>query len=285
MFSKKKLRVEIQNLEGNFFTGVNTLSFENLPIEAKLSYVTLPAGISGRINIYGVSKQHMDAITTIKWQEDFIVQKAIRLFADNGEGEFLLFEGNIMSANPQYDKAPDVCIGIDACAGAFFNLKSEIPPSSLPMGAPVPNVFQKICEDFGVGFVNNGVTGIVGGSVYFDQNGLFDRINAAAKAYNVYPIMYNNRVEIYPQNGFSPKLWKFTKQNYVGYPTLTAANYQIKLDHIYNVDLRDRFSISGSEVSPANTTFQVIKIVYDISTKIGGNWLMILDGVKIQPNE
>jgi len=282
MFSKKKLRVEIQNLEGEFFSGVNTLTFQDLPIEANLNFVKLPAGISGKIKIYGVSKEHMDAITTIKWHEDFIVQKAIRLFADNGEGEFLLFEGNIMSANPEYDKAPDVCIGINACAGAFFNLKSEIPPSSLPMGAPVPNVFQKICTDFGIGFVNNGVDGIAGGSIYFDQSGLFDRINAAAKAYNVYPVVYNNRVEIYPANGFSLKKWNFTPKDYIGYPTLQAMNYSIKLDHLYNVDLRDRFTISGSEVTSANATFQVIKVVYNVSTKIGGNWLMEIDGVRIK---
>jgi len=281
MFSKKTLRVEIQNLEGDFFSGINNLVFKDLPIEAEVTAVKLPAGISAKIKIYGVSKKNMDAITTLKWRDGFIVQKAIRLYANNGEGEFLLYEGNIMEASPDYSKAPDVCISIQSCAGAFFNLKSDIPPSSLPEGVPVPNIFQKICKDFGVGFKNNGVTGNSSGSIYFDQSGLFNRINAAAKAYNVYPVIENNLVKIYPNDGYSETKWNFTKNDYVGYPTLSANSYRIKLDHLYNVSLRDIFTISGSEVTPANATFHVIKVSYNISTKIGGNWLMTIDGGRI----
>ena len=282
MFSKKTLRVEIQNLEGEFFSGINNLEFKDLPIEAEVTAVKLPAGLSAKIKIYGVSKKNMDAITTLKWHDDFIVQKAIRLYANNGEGEFLLYEGNIMNASPEYDKAPDVYISIQSCAGAFFNLKSEIPPSSLPEGAPVPNIFQKICTDFGIDFRNNGVDGISSGSIYFDQSGLFNRINAASKAYNVYPIISNNVVDIYPMDGYSAKKWTFTKNDYVGYPTMSANSYKITLDHLYNVQLRDIFTISGSEVSPANDTFHVIKVMYNVSTKIGGNWLMTIDGVRIK---
>lgn len=285
MFSKKTLRVEIQNLEGEFFSGVNNLEFKDLPIEAEVSAVKLPAGISAKIKIYGVSKDYMNAITTLKWHDDFIVQKAVRLYANNGQGEFLLYEGNIMNASPEYDKAPDVYISIQSCAGAFFNLKSEVPPSSLPEGASVPNVFQKICADFGMGFRNNGVVGTSSGSIYFDQSGLFKRLNAAEKAYGVYAVVHNNLVDIYPENGYSAKKWVFTKNDYIGYPTMSANSYKITLDHLYNVDLRDIFTIKDSEVTPANDIFHVIKVTYNVSTKIGGNWLMTIDGVRIKLND
>lgn len=281
MFSKKSLRVEVQNVEGDFFPGINTLEFKDLPIEVDLNFVTLPAGISGKIKIYGVSKKHMDAITTIKWKQDFITQKAVRVYANDGEGENLLFEGNIMSAVPNYNSAPDVCISIDACAGAYSNLKS-VSPSTLQGEVSAHQVFQKICSDFGVNFENYGVVGKNEKDPNYPQDGLANRINAAAKNLDVYVVMDNNTVKIYPNNGYKANNWKLTKQNYIGYPTFNSIGVEIKLDRLYYaMSLADFFTISGSEVSAANDTWKVIKMNYKLSTKIGGKWFMAVSGVRM----
>ena len=269
--------VEVQKVDGEFYAGVKTISFENLPIEAVINYVEGPVGFTARIRIYGASKENMNYVSRIKWKEVFIAEKAVRVYADDGDGEFLLFEGGILSANPVYDNAPNVYIDIQSIAGVWFNMLSETPPSSIPKNTPVPLVFNKICDDFGIGFHNNGVSGVISGSVVFNQTGLMNRLYAASQAYNVYFALYNNRVEIYPAKKFSVKKWKFTKGDYIGYPSFTTVGTKISLDRLYNVSVEDIVKITGSDVTAANDTFYVTKVTYNVSTKIGGKWFMTLD--------
>lgn len=280
MFSKKRIKVEIQMVGGEFSPNVNTLTFENLPIEANISVVTLPSGGNAKVKIYGVSKDHMRMMTTIKWKKPFITQKAIMIYADDGEGYKLLFEGNIMDALPRYESAPDVFIEITATMGAYHNIM-EVPPFHCSDGVPTSDVFRDMCAAYGVNFINHGVTGNVKAQ-HFEQNGLANRLRAASKAFNVYVIYNNNSVEIYPEYSGVAKKWNFTKQSYVGYPTITETGIKIKLDTIYSVGLRDYFTINGSEVEPANGSWKIIKYSYNLSTKIGGKWFMQIDGVRVE---
>jgi len=284
MFSKKSLRVEIQNLDGDFVSGINTISFKNLPVEVKISLVELPAAFSANIKIYGISKENMNYITTLHWKDLTIVEKAIRIYANDGDGEKLLYEGNIQSANPVYSTAPDIYIDINSVAGAFFNM-SDIPPSSLPKNASVPDIFKKICYDFGIGFVNNGVSGMSSGSVYYNQAGLSNRIRAACIEHNVSANIYNNRVEIYPKGERTPKVWVFNRQNYIGYPSFIDMGIKLSLDKIYYVNVGDVFKIVGSDITSVNDSFETHKIEYNLSTKIGGKWFMTLFGTRYILNE
>ena len=281
MFSQKRIKVVIELVDDKkktFSPNVNTLTFENMPIDANISVVTLPSGGSAKIKIYGVSKEHMDMITTIKWREGFIAQKAVYIYADDGEGYKLLFEGNILDAFPRYENAPNVYIEISAIMGAYHNIR-EVPPFSRKGEVPTWQVFRDICADYGVDCVNIDVQTSCK-NPYFDQHGLSNRIRAAANAYNVYPVVYNNRVEISTHSKIHKK-WNFTKNSYIGYPTLTQLGIKIKLDTLYAVGLRDFFNISGSEVDVANDNWIIIKYDYDISTKIGGKWFMTIDGQRI----
>ena len=280
MFSNKKIKVEVQLVEGKEFSpNVNTLIFENLPIEVNLNVVTLPSGGSAKVKIYGVSKDHLDMITTIKWRKPFITQKAIMIYADDGDGYKLLFEGNIVDALPRYESVPDVYIEISAIMGAYHNIR-EVPPFSRKGEVPTSDVFRDICADYGVGFMNHGVETMCK-NPYFDQNGLSNRLTAASKAYNVYVIYNNNFVEIYPQYTGEAKKWNFTTQSYIGYPQITSTGIKINLDTVYAVGLRDYFNIKGSEVEPANGDWKIIKYGYSISTKIGGKWFMTIEGVRV----
>lgn len=282
MFSQKKIKVEIQLVDENikFFTpGVNTLTFENLPIEANINVVELPAGGNAKIKIYGVSKDYMNMITTIKWKTGaFVAEKAVYIYADDGDGYKLLFEGNITDAYPRYESAPDVYIEIEAFMGAYHNVR-EVPPFSRKGEVPTSQVFRDICADYGVKCINNGVLTMCK-DPYFDQAGLSNRLSAAAGTYNVYVVPYNNRVEIFPKAGLS-SIWRFTKESYIGYPTLTHTGVKINLDTLYAVNLDEFFNIDGSEVEVANGNWKIIKYNYSLSTKIGGKWLMSIEGGRV----
>lgn len=280
MFSQKRIKVVIELVDKNkllFLPNTNSLIFEDLPIEANISVCSLPSGASAKIKIYGASKEHTDMITTIKWKEGFIAEKAIYVYADDGEGYKLLFEGNITSAFPRYENAPNVYIDIEAVMGAYHNIR-EVPPFSRKGEVPTSQVFRDICADYGVTCINVDVFTSCK-DPYFGQHGLANRLVAAAKAYNVYLVNYNNRVEIYSQRGFG-KRWKFTKDKYIGYPSLTNVGVKLNFDTIYDVGLYDVFSIRDSEVTVANDNWKIIKYMYSLSTKIGGKWFMTINGTR-----
>lgn len=281
MFSKKRIKVVIELVDEKvkfFLPNTNSLTFENLPVEVDINVVPLPNKASAKIKIYGVSEEYMNRITTIKWKEGFISQKAVYVYADDGAGYKLLFEGCIMDAFPRYESAPDVYIDISAVMGAYHNIR-EVPPFSRKGEVPTSQVFRDICADYGVDCLNIDVNTSCK-NPYFNQHGLSNRLIAASRAYNVVVKNYNNRIEIYSQNGFGKK-WNFTKNNYIGYPSLNNVGIKVIFDTIYDIGLYDIFSIDGSRVKAANDTWKIIKYKYSLSTKIGGKWLMSVDGTRV----
>lgn len=285
MFSEKKIRVEVQKISGSFTPFSGVYNFVDLPIEVKINKVKLPAGYTATINIYGVSKQTMDSMTLITWQVGLIDQIAVRVFANDGDGEHLLFEGQIMSALPNYSNAPDVCISINACAGAFYNLVTDVPPSSDENGKEVPvrQVFEDICNQYGVNLDNRGVEGTCR-YPRIEGDGLLSRITAASKAYNVTAIIENGTVIIFPKGStlYKSQEWYWTSQDYIGYPSFNITGIDLKLDRaIYNLQLWDFFTLRGSIIPAANDRWAIIKITYNISTKIGGKWEMSVSGIRV----
>ena len=282
-FSKKKLRVVIQLFEGEFYPGVSAIDIRDLPVEANIEQVQLPSGGSAVIKIYGVSKKYMDAITTIQWKTGFIEQKAVAVFADEGNGEHLIYSGSITSAMPCYDSAPDVYIKINSCTGAFWNTMGEVPPYSHKGMIPVHLAISEMCAQYGVTCKNFGVIATCN-NPRFNQKGLKNRLNAAAQKFGIDITIGDGispDVNIYPKNMNLAKTWEFTKQYYVGYPSFNECGITLALDRLYyDLDLKDYFVVRGSEVSAANDTWKVQKFSYRISTKIGGNWLMFVSGVR-----
>ena len=282
MFSKKEIRVVIYKREQ---TGTQEFNFVNLPIEVKINKAILPAGSSAMINIYGISKDKMDAITTIAWKTGFIDNKDLIIFANDGDGEHVLFSGKVMSAFPNYNNAPDICISINACAGAYYNLVTDVPPSSIREGAEVPvhQVFAEICKQYNMNFENRGVFSVCK-YPRTEGHGLADRLYKAARAYNVNVVIEGNNVTIWPKDSYlyTAQQLTLTSKDYIGYPSFNTTGIDIKLDRLLrSLRLGDFFTIAGSDVSAANDRWSVIKIVFDISTKIGGKWEMDVSAVRV----
>lgn len=292
MFSKKSIRVEVQKISGNYTPFSGTYSFSDLPIEVRISKTKIPAGYSASINIYGISKQKMDSITTIGWKTGMIDEITVCVYANDGDGEHLLFQGQVMSALPNYSNAPDVCISITACAGAFHNIKTDVPPSSvLGENVPAPKLFEKICNDYGVTLINKGVKDVYcGKNPRIDGDGLTTRISKAAKAYGIDFFINNNSVTIYKKGskdyiGQKEKL-KWDSKDYIGYPSFNNAGIELKFDRVmFALELGNIFIIKNSNIDLANDTWFITKITYDLSTRLGGKWIMGVCGTRVIPGE
>ena len=149
MFSQKKLRIVIQKKDGVYFTGSAEMEFKDLPIDVHINKVAWSRSTNFRadIKIHGISKQKMEAISSFRWRDLTVVNKSVKIYADDGKGELLVFSGTVASAMPVYN-APDIYIAIESYAGIYDNVNSELPPSHLVgSNIPVPLFFVKICLD------------------------------------------------------------------------------------------------------------------------------------------
>lgn len=279
MFSSKRIKVEITIYDDKFETG-RVLTFENLPVRAEIVKVGFPSTPKANIQIFGVSKDKMDTITTVSWKTGFISKKRIRLYTDEGSGYSLLFEGGIMYAAPVYKTAPNIYIQIESSVVAYPNIKA-VPPFKVKGEATIFSVIKGICEQYDMPCVNKGVEGVCS-DPYFNQAGLANRVKAACDAYGVVPRIKNNRVEVWPKGGFSTRKFTFNKLNYTGYPSFNATGIIINCDTMIDIDVSDSFEIKDSEVTLAQDTWQCEKIVYSLQTLTnGGKWNMMLYGRRI----
>ena len=196
MFKQKKLKVQIVEYD-KLNNAIVTWEWTDYPMEVTINKVIIFA-MDAHVKIYGLSKESMDAITVYQWKNLIIENKRdIYIFADDGNGERLIYAGQINVAKPVYEQ-PDVYIDILASAGTFQNTMGEIPPSSLKGKVSVPEIFDKIAKDYGMEIENKGVSdGEKYKNPYFDQNGLKNRLTAASNAYGVDFIIKSDSIVIF----------------------------------------------------------------------------------------
>ena len=276
-FSKKSIRVVLTKKEGVFSSGKNTIDFNGMPVDVQLDYAGLFT--VAKVRIYGVSKQHLDEITSLQniSPEFFIKELYLSVFVDEGIGEQELFVGTVKSSIPNYSNTPDVFIEIDSYAGTFSNLMDGIPPTSVDGDVSAPELFAKICQDYKVEFINHDVKKVCGGSPRYDQVGLMNRLRRIAEDYGIFVEFYKDAVHIWES---SNKVWNITKEDYIGYPSFTQTGISIVLDKAIIIRRSDSFIISGSEIPYANGRWHVSTIKYALSTKIGGTWQVAITGYR-----
>ena len=280
MFGKKSIRVVIQKVEGEFKEGVNTLEFKNLPIEAKIdSFGTLSMS---SLRIYGISKEHVNAITMMPNRGlTMSCNLELALYVDEGAGEFLLYTGSIRDACPHYTNAPDICIDILCCTGAFSNLRANV-SSNIPEGeVPVPELYRIVCESFNVKFVNNAKGTGKANNFRISASGFLARLKQIQEAYPEFTYKeINNTIFLY-DTGTEKVAYNFTKDDYIGYPTFNQTGISLNFDRLIVFSYADAFSITDSELDLLNQNWQITSCTYNISTKIGGVWEMNVNAIPL----
>lgn len=281
MFSKKKIKVEVTLYNDDSFLSGSVLTFEDLPVSVEIIKTRFPAEPRASIRVYGVSKEKMEAITTVAWKTGVIDKKKVRLEVDDGNGYQLLFEGGIRSAVPVYDSAPDVYIQIESSMVAFPNMM-KVPPFVSFGESTIFNVVNGICNQYGSRAINVGVDGVCG-SQYFDQFGFKNRLNAVCEAFDLFVVEDVSGVFVYPKNGFSAKTYVLTKEHRIGYPSFGYALIKVKVGTLFDIRVGDTFKIDDSEIVFANDKWICGQITYSLQTlSNSGKWQMELTGYRIE---
>ena len=275
MFSKKSIRVLVQKTDGEFKEGVNTLEFKNLPIEVKIKRNGTSS--MSNIKIYGISKEHINAITNLpSLGLTQFAKLNVVVYVDDGGGEFLLYIGSMRDACPHYTEAPDVYIDIQCVAFAFQNLIGDIPPNRFDREASVPDMYRAVCASFNLSFVDlTKEKQIVQNPPSIDGENVTARLNQLKDAYKKTTwFNYNETVYIINTEQYL-KSYDISPKDYIGYPTFNQTGIGLVFDKIVLFKpLSDAIRISGSELDMVNRKWNIITIEYNLSTKIGGKWEM-----------
>lgn len=277
-FVNRLLRATLILPQGTFpGTNSNTLVLENFRTSARLQG---SGNFTNSLNlqIWGMRQVDMNAVTVLFGQDGnpqtINTRAVVTLEANDGGGYLQVFEGQFNDAQPDYRNLPEVCLTINAFAGAGQQWVTN-PPSSFQGSAQVADIAAQLAKQMGFGFENNGVTGSLA-TPYFagtlmDQfrqlaeHAPFDFYFDAKQALIICPVnqprLNGNRVVL---NRFS---------GLIGYPTLGRGG--IEFDALFQpaFELGSAVELQGTQVPGCDGVWFPYAIASDLdSVKPGGRW-------------
>ena len=296
MFSSKRLKIEVtlydykmgESLSVGFARG-KTLIFDDFRIDCKIKKTPSSSGYTASVDIYGVSKEHLEQMTTLAWLSNgFIPPRKIRIYSDEGEGYHTLFEGGIMEAVPVYKNVPDVSIHIESSMLVYPNLM-EVPPIPIKTGTNIPSFLKELCGNYNIECkIDSSLYGEnwKGGTKEITGEGLGMRLDKLNEIGVAYDFMIDG-IRFY-KVGKPPKekTWALNPSIYLGYPTFESYGICVETENT-NLDINwgDYLKITGSEVKVALGKWLVNNIEYDLQArKPNGKWIMKIHASRMVEN-
>lgn len=292
MFSEKKLKITITRYEGTMwninFNSKSKYVFENFRVDCNIKKVPASCGYTASVDIYGVSQQEMNSITNICWINGQLIPMSVRIEANDGNGYVTLFEGGIMEAVPNYKNVPDVSIHIESSMMVYPNLK-KVPPISLTTNTIISSFCSELCGQYNyLAESDEYVSDLIwkGDTKILDQKTFGLRIKELCRIVGLEYSLRNGVVKFYRKGTGSRKVWKFTPNNYIGYPTFENFGISIQTDSVTkDINCMDGLQISDSIIPQVNTTWIINSIEYKLETrKENGAWNMTIRGTRIKQN-
>lgn len=216
-----------------------------------------------RAQIYGVSQQDINSITTLRWRPEFIIDNKIEVTAIDGTAETLVFQGNIVNAWGDYQNMPDVFLMIQARAVLLPQLKA-VPPRSIRGPVDVASVMAQIARSMELKFENNGVD-VQLGDIYLANTDL-EQAKELAEMAGIWMYPDLGVLAIAPRNEPRGSTIAVVSalSGMVGYPTFDATGVNFSM--LFN---------------PAVQWGARIKVVTDIK-QAAGEWIVTSMGYRLE---
>lgn len=236
-------------------TNSNKLTLTGLRMRAVIKGAGLPAFPEATLKIYGMSQADMNALAVVVvdgGKPGYFFNSVLIEANSSGTptGWSTVFAGQIVTAGPDYDAAPNACLDVSALTGGF-DLLNPAQPTSYPGSATVESIVSTIAQKIGAAFQNNGVTATLTKQVLTGT--LTNQLKLVAAAANVDVTWDQNQNLIYlSPKGSSLSVARFTlspSSGLVGYPKVLGNGY-LQVRSFYNPAFRTKapLTIVGSDV-------------------------------------
>lgn len=273
-FIKRRMRVQITLSKGQFKNGQgNTVIIEDLGMTAKIDKSGPPEFGKCSVEIYGLSLEVMEQLSTLSMHPLFIRRNFINVFAgDDQNGMTQVFAGTITSATVDMNSAPEIKFKIEARIGFFGSLTAQ-GPSAISGTQPASTFIENQAKKAGFLFENQGVTTQLKNCVFTGSP--VEQMKQAARQIGAELVIDDTKVILIPNGsavkGTVPVLSAQT--GLLGYPTMTQNGIECKA--IFNPDFRFAGIVEIKSIVPkVSGQWRIIKLSHSLSANLpsAGNW-------------
>ena len=269
-FVKRALAIKFILQEGDFGGG-NALEVMGLACKVAIEKPGLPDKNSAKIDITGLALERMEELTTLGFLPGTMQRNLVVVRAGTEDDLTVVFEGEVKQAWPDFNKAPDIEMHIEAESGAYPQLTPE-PPVSVNGEAPVAGLIEAEARAMGYSFKNEGCTASVRNAV-FDGSPM-EKIRKMAAQVGA-GLMVDDREVILlaspnePRSGDAVLLNKDT--GLIGYPTFNQDGIQLKC--LFNPGLAQGGLVKVESLLPkASGVWRITKLSHDLAAYRDGPW-------------
>lgn len=283
--SKRRIDVTITLGKGTFGADVgDTISLSGYRVKADMDQFIGNTSATADVQIFGLPLDTLNRCTNIGGVVGQVRDQNKILISAGADGEALttFFLGNIYWSWAQMQDAPNACLVVHAQYGIDVAL-TPVGASSYVGDVQVANVMADFAKEAGWGFTNNGVN-VVLRNPYFPGTTI-SKIRACAKAARIFYAMDHDTLAIWP-DGSSRKQDSVPvispQSGLVGYPVYSSQGVIIRCIARTDIKVGDKFTVSGSALTPANQTWVAHVVKHSIENQTpNGAWFTDITGSRM----
>lgn len=278
-FVRRKITVIFDIGQGETgFEGSSTLSLSDLRVSAKILYAG--GQMMGRLNlaIYGMTSSHEQQLSTLGMQLIIYRRNIVTVLAGDAEnGMSVVFKGTITNAWSDRQNAPNAVFRVEAQEGLIESVKPT-DPISFEGATKVPLVAEKIAQNMGYSFQNNGVQGVLNDPYFWGsaRNMLLTLVKQA----RIEHVMQGGTLAIWEMGSgrSGDTLLVSPETGMVSYPAFTSTGVLVKQLFSKPVLIGQKMIVK-SEIKAASREWHLNRVDYSLESNMpNGEWFVSLYG-------
>lgn len=280
----KTIRTTIILSEGEFEGGGNTKVIEGLATTVEVDKNGLPEKNTARVTIYNLKMSDMEKMTFLafrplqKRKNKILIEAGIK-----GKELGVVFKGDITSAFPDFNSAPDVPFQIEAMTAGWSYQIAES-PTSIQGEEDVAKLMEQFAKQAGFGFVNNSISATVKNTTFTGSP--VSKAQQLANEVNIELLIDDENFTI--QSWDNPRgdaVLLGADSGMIGYPTFSQDGVQGR--SFYNPKLRLGGQIKLQSIVPkANGYWKLTKLSHSLSAyTTSTQWESSFDGIWLKEEE
>ena len=281
---EKTIRLTFILAEGEFDDGNNTKTIEGLATEVQVNKVGLPEKNTAQIKVSNMSLKDMEKLTFLAFRP--LQKRKNKILVEAGEkGETLhqVFKGDITSAFPDFNSAPDVPFCVEAMTAGWSFQKADT-PTSVNGETDAGELISQFAQEAGFSFVNNGVQATVTNGYY--QGSAIQKAKQVADEIHKELVCDDDTWTLQNWNKSQGEAVLINPEcGLLGYPSFT--NDGVKCVSLYNPKLKFGGQIKIESIVPkASGYWKITRLEHQISAyTTNQSWMSDIEGIWLKEAE